>query len=110
MGQGTRLDPFVLDVSKAYAAIRHVVESHRARNARVFGSVLRGQDTDNSGLDILVGPTPETTLLSTNGILEPGLGVFAAVAFANGFIVATRDASLFEAAGLKVINPWEAAQ
>jgi hypothetical protein len=25
-------------------AIRKVVESHRARNARVFGSVLRGQD------------------------------------------------------------------
>ncbi len=35
------------------AAIRHVVESHRARNARVFGSVLRGQDTDSSDLDIL---------------------------------------------------------
>lgn len=30
------------------AAIRHVVESHRARNARVFGSVLRGQDTESS--------------------------------------------------------------
>jgi hypothetical protein len=44
------------------AAIRHVVESHRARNARVFGSVLRGQDTDSSDLDILVDPTPETTL------------------------------------------------
>ena len=36
------------------AAIRHVVESHRARNARVFGSVLRGQDTDSSDLDILI--------------------------------------------------------
>jgi predicted nucleotidyltransferase len=44
------------------AAIRRVVESHRACNARVFGSVLRGQDTDSSDLDILIDPTSETTL------------------------------------------------
>jgi len=50
------------------AAIRHVVESHRARNARVFGSVLRGQDTDSSDLDILVDPTPETTLFDIGAI------------------------------------------
>jgi predicted nucleic acid-binding protein len=31
----------------------------------------------------------------------------AAVAFANGFTVATRDPSLFQAAGLTVIDPWE---
>lgn len=34
----------------------------------------------------------------------------AAVALANGFIVATRDTSPFEAAGLTVINPWDVAQ
>ena len=50
------------------AAIRQVVESHRARNARVFGSVLHGQDTDSSDLDILVDPTPETTLLDIGAI------------------------------------------
>ena len=50
------------------AAIRHVVESHRALNARVFGSVLRGQDTDSSDLDILVDPTPETTLFDIGAI------------------------------------------
>ena len=44
------------------AAIRRVVESHRAANARVFGSVLLGQDTDSSDLDLLVDPTPDTTL------------------------------------------------
>jgi len=36
--------------------------------------------------------------------------LMAAVALANGFSVATRDTSPFEAAGLHVINPWEAAQ
>lgn len=33
----------------------------------------------------------------------------AAVALANGFTVATRDTRPFEAAGVNVINPWEAA-
>lgn len=58
--------------------IRHVVETHRARNARVFGSVLRGQDTDSSDLDILIDPTPETTLMDVAAIqveLQRLLGV-----------------------------------
>lgn len=50
------------------AAIRVVVEAHRARNARVFGSTLHGRDTDASDLDILVDPTPETTLFDISAI------------------------------------------
>lgn len=50
------------------AAVRRVVESHRARNARVFGSVLDGSDTASSDLDILVDPTPQTTLLDIGAI------------------------------------------
>lgn len=50
------------------AAIRAVVESHRARNARVFGSVLHGDDTDSSDLDILIDPTPDTTLFDIGAI------------------------------------------
>ena len=60
------------------AAIRQVVESHRACNARVFGSVLHGQDTDASDLDILIDPTPETTLMDVAAIqveLQRLLGV-----------------------------------
>jgi predicted nucleic acid-binding protein len=33
-------------------------------------------------------------------------GYIAAIAAAHGFAVATRDASPFEAAGVRVINPW----
>ena len=33
----------------------------------------------------------------------------AAVALANGFAIATRDTSPFEAAGVNVINPWQAS-
>ena len=60
------------------AAIRRVVEAHHACNARVFGSVLRGEDTDDSDLDILVDPTPETTLMDVAAIqveLQTLLGV-----------------------------------
>lgn len=44
-------------------AIRQVVASNRALNARVFGSVLHGDDTDESDLDLLVDTTPDTSLL-----------------------------------------------
>ncbi len=49
-------------------AIRRVVASHRACNARVFGSVVHGNDTEASDLDILVDPTPETTLFDIGAI------------------------------------------
>jgi len=49
-------------------AIRRVVEAHRARNVRVFGSVVHGDDTEDSDLDILIDPTPETTLLDIGAI------------------------------------------
>ena len=44
------------------ARVRAIVESHRASNARVFGSVLHGHDTEGSDLDILVDPMPGMTL------------------------------------------------
>lgn len=50
------------------AAIRTVVERHRARNARVFGSVVHGDDHEGSDLDILIDPTPDTTLFDIGAI------------------------------------------
>nr|WP_155463015.1 nucleotidyltransferase family protein [Duganella radicis] len=49
-------------------AIRKIVESHRARNVRVFGSTARGEDEEGSDLDLLVEPTPETTLFDIGAI------------------------------------------
>ena len=60
------------------AAIRGVVAAHRARNARVFGSVLHGLDTEQSDLDIVIDPTAQTTLMDVAAIqvkLERLLGV-----------------------------------
>ena len=50
------------------AAIRSVVASHRACNPRVFGSVIHGDDTEGSDLDILIDPTPDTTLFDIGAI------------------------------------------
>lgn len=64
------------------AAIRRVVAAHRAANARVFGSVLHGSDIEGSDLDLLVDPTPETTLMDVAAIqveLERHLGVMVDV-------------------------------
>lgn len=49
-------------------SIRRIVESHHARNAQVFGSVVRGEDTDTSDLDILIDPTSDTTLFDIGAI------------------------------------------
>jgi len=48
--------------------VRHIVERHRARNARVFGSVLRGADDEQSDLDLLVDATERTTLFDLGAI------------------------------------------
>jgi predicted nucleotidyltransferase len=50
------------------AAIRSVVARHNACNARVFGSVLHGDDQEGSDLDILIDPTPETTMFDIGAI------------------------------------------
>lgn len=41
--------------------------------------------------------------------VETADAFIAAVALANGFAVATRDPRPFEAAGVNVINPWQAS-
>lgn len=81
-------------------AIRRVVESHRARNARVFGSVVRGQDADGSDLDLLIDPTPDTTLMDVAAIqveLQGLLGVSVDVLTPRALPDAFRSRVLSEA-------------
>lgn len=49
-------------------AIRAAVARHKAANPRVFGSTLRGEDTDNSDLDILVDVLPDASLFDLGGL------------------------------------------
>jgi predicted nucleotidyltransferase len=59
-------------------AIRGVVELHHGCNARVFGSVVHGNDVEGSDLDILIDTTSDTTLMDVASIqvkLEKLLGI-----------------------------------
>ena len=68
------------------ATIRSVVLLRRASNARVFGSVLHGDDQKVSDLDILMDPAPGTTMFDMGAIrheLLQLLGVHANVRTPN---------------------------
>jgi len=65
-------------LEKHRANVRSLVGRFRAANPRVFGSVVRGDDTDGSDLDILVDTLPGATLFDLGGLqveLEDMLGV-----------------------------------
>jgi predicted nucleotidyltransferase len=49
-------------------AIRRIALSHRVTNVRVFGSVVHGNDTEGSDLDLLVDPTEDTTMMDIGAI------------------------------------------
>lgn len=56
---------------------RMVLESGMA-NPRLFGSVVRGEDREGSDLDLLVDPSPETSLLDMAKLqlrLETNVGI-----------------------------------
>lgn len=60
---------------------------YRVANPRVFGSAIRGDDRDDSDLDLLGDPLPRTTLLDLGGLQDElqellGVSVTAQRAFA----------------------------
>ncbi len=80
--------------------IRLVVARHRATNPRVFGSVLRGEDTEDSDLDLLVDATERTTLFDIVTIereLREILGVNVDIQTPESLSKRFRDAVLMEA-------------
>jgi predicted nucleotidyltransferase len=82
------------------AEIREIVLAHRAINARVFGSVIHGTDTDASDLDILIDPTEDTTLFDLGAIrykLRTLLGVPVDILTPNSLPDSFRDRVIKEA-------------
>ena len=80
--------------------IRRLAQQHRARNPRVFGSVARGDVKPGSDLDILVDPTPQTSLLDLGGLqmdLEELLGVPVDVVTPSDLPASFREQALREA-------------
>jgi hypothetical protein len=81
-------------------AIREIALSHRVLNVRVFGSVVHGDDTEESDLDLLVDPTSETTLMDIGAIryeLKKLLGISVDVLTPKALPDSFRDSVLSEA-------------
>lgn len=80
--------------------IREIAFRHRVSGVRVFGSVLRGDDVAGSDLDLLVDPTPATTLMDIGAIrfeLKELLGLEVDVLTPNGLPAKFREQVLREA-------------
>jgi predicted nucleotidyltransferase len=90
--------------SEALAAhrdeLRRIIARHGVVRPRVFGSVVHGDDTDDSDLDLLVDATSTTTLLTLAAVqIEAGklLGVPVDVRTAQDISRRFRDEVLSEA-------------
>lgn len=84
-------------------AIRALVIRHRLSNPRVFGSVARGEDREDSDLDILVDTLEETTLFDLGGLqhdLEDLLKMRVDLATSKGLRARMKDRVLAEAVAL----------
>jgi uncharacterized protein len=82
------------------AEIRRIVAANMATNPRVFGSVVHGDDQDDSDLDILVDALPGATLFDLGGIqfeLQELLGVPVDLLTPRDISVKFRAAVLAEA-------------
>lgn len=63
-------------MTKLYAALQQdkprilaIAQHYRAHNIRIFGSVVRGEERDDSDIDFLVDFLPGTTLLDQVGFI-----------------------------------------
>ena len=89
------------DALRAHRAkLREIVSRHGALRPRIFGSAIHGNDTDDSDLDLLVDPSPRTTLMTLAAIqleAERLLGVRVDVLTPNSLPQRFRDRVLHEA-------------
>ncbi len=83
--------------------IRAIVARRQVLNPRVYGSVLRGSDRADSDLDILVDPSPTTSLFTLGGLqgdLEEALGIPVDVKVPGDFPPEIRARVIAEAAAI----------
>ena len=82
------------------AELRSLVTRYGVLRPRVFGSVLRGDDAEDSDLDLLVDPTPSTSLITIASLqaeAERLLGVRVDVLTPKSLPLRFRDLVLKEA-------------
>lgn len=51
-------------------SILEIAQHYRAINVRVFGSVVRGEENENSDIDLLVDFLPNATLIDHVGLIQ----------------------------------------
>lgn len=87
-------------LNKHREQLREIVARNGALRPRIFGSAIRGDDTDASDLDLLVEPTSTTTLMTLAAIqleAERLLGIRVDVLTPRSLPVRYRSAVLREA-------------
>ena len=80
--------------------IREIALNHHVSGVLVFGSALHGDDVSGSDLDLLVEPTPQTTMMDIGAIrfeLKNLLGLEVDVLTPNGLPPKFREQVLREA-------------
>jgi uncharacterized protein len=85
------------------AELRKLASCHGLLGARVFGSVLSGEDTDESDLDLLVEPAEKTGLMALAAFkieAEKLLGVEVSVVTPNALPAKFRGEVLQQAKAL----------
>jgi uncharacterized protein len=98
-GKITRMRPSEI-LPQHRDAIRRIVLDSGMANPRLFGSVVHGDDADDSDLDLLVDPSPETSLLDIAKLqieLEPKMGIKVDIRTPKFLPVTFRDKVLAEA-------------
>jgi predicted nucleotidyltransferase len=83
--------------------IRRLVLEAGMANPRVFGSVVRGEDREDSDLGILVDPAPQTSLLDVVGVqmeIEKLMGIKVDLLSQGDLHPRFREKVLAEAASL----------
>lgn len=58
------------DLRSKREEILSLAEKHGAHNIRVFGSVIRGENTPDSDIDFLVNMKPDASLLDRIGLIN----------------------------------------
>jgi hypothetical protein len=89
MPKGRRRDALSATTQDAFALFESRILPFDVHAARRYGELAVNARKTGKGF-----PIPD--------------GYIAAIASAQGFAIATRDASAYQAAGLKVIDPWSA--
>lgn len=80
--------------------IRQIISKYRVTNPRIFGSVIHGEDDENSDLDILIDRLPGATLFDLGELkydLEINLGINIDIITPNSLSIKFRNQVLEEA-------------